>query len=63
MQVPSDDVMRALYFQTNFEIVHMEFARGAALQSMFDAFDQSEVSAAARAVSDCVVDDAREIMS
>ena len=55
--------MRGLYFQTNFEIVHMEFARGAALQSMFDAFDQSEVSAAARAVSDCVVDDAREIMS
>ena len=59
MQVPSDDVMRALYFQTNFEIVHMEFARGAALQGMFDAFDQSEVNAAARAVSDCVVEDAR----
>lgn len=47
--------MRALYFQTNFEMVHMEFARGAALQGMFDAFDRSEVSSAARAVSDCGV--------
>ena len=43
LQVPSDDVMRGLYFQTNFEIVHMKFARSHAFQGMFNAFDCSEV--------------------
>lgn len=44
LQVPSDDVMRGLYFQTNFEIVHMKFARSHAFQGMFNAFDRSEVT-------------------
>ncbi len=35
--------MRALYFQTNFEILHMQFARSRAFQGMFEAFDASEV--------------------
>ena len=43
LQVSSDDIMRALYFETNFEIVHMKYARSAAFQGMFDAFDRSEV--------------------
>jgi hypothetical protein len=42
--VPSDDVMRGLYFQTNFEIVHMNFARSRSFQAMFDAFDGTEVT-------------------
>jgi hypothetical protein len=49
-QVPSDDVMRGLYFQTNFEIVHMKFARSPAFQGMFNAFDRSEVTAFAVSV-------------
>jgi hypothetical protein len=43
-KVPSDDVMRALYFQTNFEIVHMKFSRSQAFQGMFNAFDGTEVN-------------------
>jgi hypothetical protein len=43
LQVPSDDAMRALYFQTNFEIVRMKFARSQAFQGMFNAFDGTEV--------------------
>jgi hypothetical protein len=53
LQVPTEDVMRGLYFQTNFEIVHMKFARSDAFQGMFTAFDQTEVTSC---VIVCLVD-------